>query len=104
MARRSWDSSSKASTTERGLGWAWQQQRKRVLARDCSLCCVCARAGRGTLATEVDHIIPRAKGGSHCADDLLQSICGDCHQAKTDAENGRVRREATGLDGWPLTN
>lgn len=103
MARRSWDSSSKASTHQRGYGWAWQQKRQRILERDHGLCCVCRGRGKVTLATEVDHITQKASGGTD-DDENLQSICDDCHTAKTDAENGRVRREATGLDGWPVAN
>ena len=90
----------KLSTTARGLGWRWQQARRLALERDCGLCQVCARAGRITQTNEVDHIIPRAKGG---ADELgnLQSICGPCHERKTAADEGWRMRVRIGADGWP---
>ena len=36
MTQKPWHHS-KGSTTERGLGWSWQKQRVRILARDVSL-------------------------------------------------------------------
>ncbi len=90
----------KLSTTQRGLGWQWQRVRRLALERDCGLCQVCARAGRITQATEVDHITPRAKGGT---DELanLQSICQPCHERKTAADEGWRVRRTIGADGWP---
>ena len=43
---------------------------------------------RITLATEVDHVIPQAEGGSE-DESNLQAICTDCHKAKTQAEAAR---------------
>jgi len=34
------------------------------------------------MGEEVDHILPLASGGSH-QDPNLQTLCGDCHKAKT---------------------
>lgn len=101
MARRPWATSDGAGTTARGYGWPWQQLRKRILDRDCGLCCVCKAQGRIRLATDVDHIKRKADGGT---DDEanLQSICDDCHEAKTTAENGGTARAPIGLDGWPI--
>ena len=77
------------TTTERGYGWAWRKARELALQRDCGLCQVCARAGRVTLAAEVDHVVPKFEGGT---DDLgnLQGICRACHKLKTDAESRRA--------------
>lgn len=84
-----WASTSTKGTTERGYGWQWQQLRARVLMRDNGLCCICKAQGRLTLATEVDHIVNKAEGGS---DDErnLQSTCKPCHKAKTARESGRA--------------
>jgi 5-methylcytosine-specific restriction protein A len=43
--------------------------------------------GRVTVATEVDHVLPRSEGGT---DDQanLQPICHPCHVAKTVARTG----------------
>lgn len=91
-----------AKTTERGLGWQWQKCRLRALKRDMHLCLPCKANGRTTPAAEVDHIIPRSKGGT---DDLtnLQSICCECHEAKTAIDEGyapRVRFDAAGRVVW----
>ena len=51
-----------------------------------------------TPATQVDHIKPKAKGGTDDWDNL-QSICDRCHDAKTKQDMGV--RPAIGLDGWP---
>lgn len=87
-----------AKTTERGLGWKWQMFRRRILKRDLYLCQPCRKAGRTTPATEVDHIIPRAKGGQ-MTDDNAQSICAACHEAKTAADEGYTPRPRFGADG-----
>ncbi len=77
------------TTTERGYGAAWRRAREQALSRDCGLCQVCARAGRVTLAAEVDHITPKFEGGTdHPAN--LQAICKPCHRTKTEAESRRA--------------
>lgn len=97
-----WDHGGK-STTERGLGWEWQKARKQALKRDGHLCVPCLHNGRPTPATEVDHVLPRAKGGTDDLDNL-ESICRDCHQAKTAADEGRTYKPKVtiGADGWPV--
>lgn len=72
------------STTERGYGYAWQQQRTQALIRD-GYRCAC-----GMIAQQVDHRMPRAQGGSDDLDNLV-SICKPCHDAKTGRE-GQARR------------
>ncbi|MGK3335011.1 HNH endonuclease, partial [Escherichia coli] len=49
------------------------------------LCQLCLRAGVVREAKTVDHIIPKAHGGSD-ADSNLQSLCWPCHKAKTARE------------------
>ena len=83
-----WAATSTQSTTERGYGWAWQQLRARILMRENGLCCLCSKAGKVTLAVDVDHIVNKAEGGT---DDEanLQSLCRPCHKAKTAGESHR---------------
>ncbi|WP_369913891.1 HNH endonuclease [Xanthomonas sp. NCPPB 3005] len=69
-------------------GRPWRRKREAVLKRDQYLCQPCQRAGRITEATEVDHMLNLAEGGTD-DDTNLQSICTDCHQAKTQAEAQR---------------
>jgi 5-methylcytosine-specific restriction protein A len=75
----------RGSRHQRGYGTAWDRTRARILRRDAGLCQPCSRAGRVTAATEVDHIVNKARGGDD-GDDNLQSICVDCHRRKTAAE------------------
>jgi 5-methylcytosine-specific restriction protein A len=60
-----------------------------MLKRDYGLCIPCMKQGRATAATEVDHIINKANGGTD-DDDNLQSICSSCHKDKTAAERQGV--------------
>lgn len=79
---------------ERGYGSAWDKLRAFVLARDEGLCQSCVKAHRVSLAKEVDHVVPKAEGGTDCATNL-QSICRACHLDKTSTEAKR------GVDrGW----
>lgn len=81
-----WESDkTRGNRHERGYGSQWEKLRKAVLRRDSRLCQVCLQQGRVTPANEVDHIIPKAKGGQDDPPNL-QSICRPCHQAKTARE------------------
>ena len=91
---------SKQSRHERGYGSAWVKVRARILARDKHLCQPCAASGRPTPATAVDHIKPKSKGGTD-EDSNLQSLCHDCHKAKTARDEGRQVKPTIGIDGWP---
>jgi 5-methylcytosine-specific restriction protein A len=79
-----------SASTRRTRGTTWQAIRWRILARDCGLCQPCKLAGRTTEATEVDHIAPLEIGGTD-AEANLQSICQDCHKAKTARERLSLR-------------
>lgn len=70
---------------QRGYDWQWEKTRKRVLKRGKHLCQPCLRTGRPTPATEVDHIIPKSRGGSE-DESNLQAICSACHTEKTQSE------------------
>lgn len=85
----------------RGYGAAWTRLRAQILERDCYLCQVCAKAGKVRAASAVDHIKPKADGGT---DDPrnLQSICDPCHDAKTIIDRGHEQRAEIGADGWPI--
>ncbi|MFQ5535468.1 MAG: HNH endonuclease [Sphingomonadales bacterium] len=65
----------------------WQRLRAMVLRQE-PRCRPCRRAGRLTVATEVDHVTPIGQGGDKRDRRNLQSICRDCHIAKTSAERG----------------
>lgn len=77
----------RGSRQERGYGAAWEQTRKRILSRDCGLCQCddCKALTRVRVATEVDHRVPKAQGGTD-DDGNLQAINRDCHKLKTARE------------------
>lgn len=56
----------------------WKRARKHQLTIE-PMCRRCKREW----ATEVDHIIPRFKGGEELAQDNLQSLCRTCHEKKS---------------------
>lgn len=72
-------------------GRPWRRKRAWVMERDGYLCQPCSREGRLTVATQCDHIIPQAQGGTS-DEDNLQAICGDCHEAKSQRESRWRRR------------
>jgi 5-methylcytosine-specific restriction enzyme A len=102
MSRSNWPTTSRQS---RGYGREWEKLRAIVLERDCYLCqCRYCRAdGRVTVATEVDHIVPKSKGGTDDPENL-QAIAHDCHVRKTTEEAGATPkpRVRIGLDGFPI--
>lgn len=97
---------STVSRHKRGYGSAWDKLRKIVMERDQRLCqCDECQGGRLRVvaAQEVDHIIPKAKGGT---DDLgnLRAVSSDCHKRITAQQNTtkpRINR-IIGADGWPV--
>ncbi len=64
---------------------AWKRLRRRVLRRD-PFCVKCERA----VATEADHITPRAQGGDDTMGNL-QGLCRPCHSRKTREETSMYR-------------
>jgi len=89
------------SRHERGYGKDWDRLRQQVMVRDKRLCQPCLRNGRATPAREVDHIKPKAKGGT---DDManLQAICSPCHREKSQRDEGKRVKVQIGPDGWPV--
>lgn len=66
-------------------GRPWRRLRDAVLKRDEHLCQPCKAAGGLTLATQVDHIVPKARGGTDAMENL-QGICAACHAVKSQRE------------------
>ncbi|XES82777.1 HNH endonuclease [Franconibacter pulveris] len=76
------------SRHQRGYGNKWEIIRARILKRDRHICQACLRNGRPRPAETVDHIIPKAHGGT---DDEanLEALCWPCHKRKTATERTR---------------
>lgn len=72
----------------------WPARRKRVLERDANVCQSCGvRSTRvDDVRLEVDHVVPKADGGSHALDNL-QALCPSCHAEKHPG-NGAVADRA----------
>lgn len=67
----------RGTTTERGLGWHYQAKRRRILERDGYVCWICGGPG----ANSVDHVIPRARGGTD-DDDNLRAAHLSCNSGR----------------------
>lgn len=91
-ARRKEDDAHRGSRHQRGYDAEWDALRVQILERDQYLCQV-GRGRPGCLvdASQVDHIVPLADGGSHSPTNL-QAICTACHGRKTGSERAERRR------------
>lgn len=85
--REAW---AKAPTAaKRVTGRRLQTMRERLFAEN-PLCVECERNGLVMLATQRDHVIPLAEGGTD-DDDNVQGLCKPCHDAKSRQESARGR-------------
>ena len=86
----SWGGRTRSTAAQRGYGPDWKKLRAEILERDFGLCQIHLRDGHEVLATHVDHIVPKHRGGSDDPDNL-ESLCVACHRMKT-AREGRAAR------------
>lgn len=77
-------STTTTSRHERGYGNAWRDLRLLVLAEE-PLCRACRADGRVTAATEVDHVVPKSRGGTDERSNV-QPLCRRHHTEKTMTE------------------
>ena len=88
-----WAKRSDTPATPRLRGRANQTRRANLFARE-PLCRECAKAGRVTVATIRDHIVPLGEQGREGTIENEQPLCQSCSDTKTAAESARgVRRE-----------
>jgi 5-methylcytosine-specific restriction protein A len=82
----------RGTPAERGYGYQWQQLRRRVLSGE-PLCVDPFGRHRDVpvVATDVDHIVARDRGGDDSIDNL-QPLCHACHSRKTATRDGRWGR------------
>ncbi|AYP29032.1 HNH endonuclease [Marinobacter phage AS1] len=85
-----WLNQDRGSSSQRGYGGRWKRIRVRIMRRDKALCQPCMAEGKVMPAVAVDHIVPKAEGGTD-ADENLQAICKRCHKLKTEEESRRAR-------------
>lgn len=63
-----------------------------VLARDNWTCCSCGRSSKEEgITLEVDHIVPRSKGGSDAIGNL-QALCKKCNIGKSNKDTTDLRK------------
>jgi 5-methylcytosine-specific restriction protein A len=53
---------------------------------------ICASAGCGAIATHLDHIVPRRRGGADLDRSNVQALCPSCHATKTAVRDGGFGR------------
>lgn len=84
----SWSDPHRGSRHVRGYGTAWDKLRIQILKRDCYVCqCTeCSASNRVRPATEVDHLTPKARGGTDDPSNL-RAINRECHRRKTVADS-----------------
>lgn len=78
------------SAARRGYGARWRRVRAMFLAAH-PICCdpFGLHSERVVAATDVDHVVPRRRGGAD-VEDNFQSLCHGCHSHKTQLELGRA--------------
>jgi hypothetical protein len=59
------------------------KRRYAVLQRDSRRCVICGSSAKDGAILEVDHIIPKSKGGTDAIENL-QTLCFDCNRGKSD--------------------
>ncbi len=70
----------------------WQVLRRQLLTQQ-PFCTECMKAGKYTLANEVDHIVPHRNNERLFYDPSnLQPLCRPCHSTKTAREDGGFGR------------
>lgn len=77
------------------------QRRRALFFRQYPLCRHCELRGRTTPATQLDHIVALANGGSDTPDNW-QGLCDACHEIKTRQDLGYKTSGACDDDGLPM--
>src|SRR6476620_3493062 len=99
------------SSSKRGYGSKWKRVRLFVLDRDSHLCqCARCRGGklRLTVATEVNHIVPKAwfADGRATGDpddpSNLHAVNHDCHKRITLEQQGKKPGQRFDARGYPI--
>ena len=92
----------RGSRHARGYGSEWDRLRAQALERDAGLCQLCLEAGEINMhgpgnRHQVDHVVPRAEGGTDALENL-QTICRAHHAQKTaqEAQRAAARKRGAG--------
>src|SRR5688572_4286356 len=88
----------KGSRIARGYDKDWIRLREWFVRQpENVLCRMCQAAGRTTLTTEVDHVIPfnGLRDPLRLAVSNLQGLCADCHRKKTAGRRSKMSEAAS---------
>ena len=96
--RRQQSDSERGTSSERGYDAEWRRVRARHL-HDYPWCVMCEAKGVMTEATEVDHVLELAKGGTH-AKENLRSMCHSHHSQRTARESGGFGNRRPSVKLW----
>lgn len=99
-AKPSWQTARVEPPRIRGRRLQWM---RRMLFERSPLCVLCRAAGRITVATIRDHIVPLAEGGADASHNE-QALCVACHDLKSAAETARgIARSHTSRSSSAVT-
>jgi 5-methylcytosine-specific restriction protein A len=89
------------SATQRGYDYRWRVRAKRFLRLN-PLCAMCAKRGRTTVATCVDHVVPhKGDQGLFWSEANWQGLCSSCHSSGKQGTERRGYDSTPGPDGYP---
>lgn len=77
----------RANAPKRTRGRRLQTERHHLFMHN-PLCVECIKQGRVSAATQRDHVVPLAEGGTDTSDNT-QALCDACHAIKSEAEKQR---------------
>ena len=81
-----WNRPGRGNSDTRGYGHKWRKLRDAVFKRDKGLCQLCLQEGRYTPGNQVDHRIPKSRGGTDSMENCW-ALCEPHHKAKSQAES-----------------
>lgn len=76
-----YDTYERSPVVKKRYGRAWKRIRDRYIGKH-PLCEMCLKNHKTTTATEVHHIRPLSRGGTHDEDNLM-ALCKPCHSKIT---------------------
>ncbi|WP_327077819.1 HNH endonuclease [Megasphaera cerevisiae] len=76
-----YDTYERSTVSKKRYGRAWKRIRDRYIGKH-PLCEMCLKNHKTTPATEVHHIRPLSRGGTHDEDNLM-ALCKPCHSKIT---------------------
>lgn len=92
-SRRKAADARRGTASQRGYGADWKALRAQLMPPGTRCACGC-----GKLASHLDHIVPRARGGTDDPSNL-QPLARGCHSRKTAAEDGGFGNQRKGVGG-----